>query len=655
MTKLTLISLKLTNFKSVRDSKFEPFGQDFDIYASNGVGKTTLADAYSWLLFGKDSLQRADFQIKTNGPDGTPIPMIDHTVVGEFQIDGKTLILERTYREEWEQKRGSESKEFTGHKSVYKIDGVPHIATDYKKRVESLCDEKTFRALTDPTYFNSILPWQDRRKILLATEPNINDADVMNMDPRLKPLAKSLNGRSPDDHKVVLTSRRKELNDEMKSTPLRIDEANRSIVEIAPGDHIAEIILREARVASLQEKKAQVNSGGAIADLQVKVREIEGKQIEIKNSYLTQGNPSRDEALREKAKVEREIVDIQQAIARTESQLKFIGIDIQSFGTRRADKKAELDKLSATEFASDSNCFACHQPLPEDKVEGQRAEWNANKASSRERIIAEGKQIRAQLDVKQEEWNAKSVELDEFIAMLENTKLTLSKIVIPEESAQADPTADPKYIALATTKASLLERMVKAKESVNDEVSAIDAEITRANELLKQSRDAVAMAERNESVKARVAELVAKQKEFAKEFEKTEQELFLIDLFIRTKCNLLTDRINSRFKITTFKLFDENINGGIQPVCTPMVNNVAYDAGLNHASCINSGLDVINVLSEHFGFAPPIFVDGAESVTDLLPTAGQQIRLIVSAADKTMRFVPSAKTVASSNKESLFQ
>jgi len=655
MTNLNLISLRLTNFKSVRDFEFKPLGQDYDIFASNGVGKTTLADAFSWLLFGKDSLQRADFQIKTNGPDGQPIPMIDHTVEGEFQLDSRTLTLKRTYREKWEQKRGSESKEFTGHETSYWVDGVPCNATEYKKRVEELCDEKTFRALTDPTYFNSLLPWQDRRKILLASEPSILDSDVMNLDPRLKPLAKALNGRTPDDHKIVLIARRKELNDEMKSTPLRIDEANRSIVEIPAGDHAAEVLLREARVASFQEKRAQANAGGAIADLQNKVLEIEGKQISIKNRYLNQGNPARDEALRKQANVEREIAELELAIGRTKSQAHLIEVDIQGLETRRAGKKAELDTLSAKEFSPDSNCFACHQPLPADKIESQREEWNANKASSRERIISEGKQIRLQLDTKKEELAAKLVELDEFNDMLGKTKATYESIVIPAASdVVADPTSDPEYVSLANEKADLKNRIVAAKESVQGELDSIDAEINRANELLRQSREYVAMQSRNATVKARVDELAAKQKEYAKEFEQTEKELFLIDLFIRTKCNLLTDRINSRFKITTFRLFEENINGGIQPCCTPMVNNVAYDAGLNHASCINSGLDVINVLSEHFGFAPPIFVDGAESVTDLLPTRGQQIRLIVSANDKTMRFVPSAKTVAVGNKDSLF-
>ena len=60
-----------------------------------------------------------------------------------------------------------------------------------------------------------------------------------------------------------------------------------------------------------------------------------------------------------------------------------------------------------------------------------------------------------------------------------------------------------------------------------------------------------------------------------------------------------------------------------------MVNSVPY-SDLNHAMQINSGIDIINALSKHYGVTAPITVDNAEAVNDLEPTDSQLIRLVVT-------------------------
>ena len=101
--------------------------------------------------------------------------------------------------------------------------------------------------------------------------------------------------------------------------------------------------------------------------------------------------------------------------------------------------------------------------------------------------------------------------------------------------------------------------------------------------------------------------------------------------------NLLESKINSRFKLARFKLFDQQINGGLSEVCEALFNGVPYSGGLNNAARINVGLDIINTLSEHYGFTAPIFIDNAEAVCRLLKTNGQQIKLIVSEQYKKLR------------------
>ena len=99
----------------------------------------------------------------------------------------------------------------------------------------------------------------------------------------------------------------------------------------------------------------------------------------------------------------------------------------------------------------------------------------------------------------------------------------------------------------------------------------------------------------------------------------------------------MEEKINSKFKLARFKLFDVQVNGGIAETCETTYQGVPYSSGLNNAARINVGLDIINTLAEHYRFDAPIFVDNAEAVTHLIPTRGQIIRLVVSENDKDLR------------------
>ena len=116
-----------------------------------------------------------------------------------------------------------------------------------------------------------------------------------------------------------------------------------------------------------------------------------------------------------------------------------------------------------------------------------------------------------------------------------------------------------------------------------------------------------------------------------------EQELYLTEEFIRTKVNLLEEKINGMFQYARFNLFKTNINGGLEEICETTYKGVGYSAGLNNAARINVGLDIINTLSKHYGILAPIFIDNAEAVTKLIPTDSQTISLIVSEPDKELR------------------
>jgi len=129
---LKLLKLKLKNFKGIKSLELKANGENLKIFGDNATGKTTIYDAFLWLLFDKDSQNKADFTIKTL-KNGEPIHHLDHEVTGVFfdEVDGERIELRKVYREKWTKKRGSATETFTGHETDYYIDGVPVKKSEY--------------------------------------------------------------------------------------------------------------------------------------------------------------------------------------------------------------------------------------------------------------------------------------------------------------------------------------------------------------------------------------------------------------------------------------------------------------------------------------------------------------------------------------------
>ena len=156
-------------------------------------------------------------------------------------------------------------------------------------------------------------------------------------------------------------------------------------------------------------------------------------------------------------------------------------------------------------------------------------------------------------------------------------------------------------------------------------------------ELTRVSQVLAAKAQLDET-RARVDELKAEQRTQAAALEEIDRKLAMCEDFTRYRCQFITDSVNSRFKLARFRLFVEQVNGGVADCCDVMVGGVPY-ADINKAMKINVGLDIIGTLSEHYGLRVPLVVDNAESVTRLQEIDTQVIRLVVSEQDKELRVV----------------
>ncbi|OHX41695.1 AAA family ATPase [Cytobacillus oceanisediminis] len=646
--KLSLLSLQLKNFKGIHDFTLDARGENVKVYGDNATGKTTLFDAFIWLLFDKDSQNKKEFSIKTLR-SGKEIHNLEHEVEGVFLLDDKQLILRKVFTEKWTKKRGSANAEFTGHTTDYFIDGVPSKKKEYTDLVDSIVQEDIFKLLTSPSYFNEQLKKEERRKILMEVCGDISDEEVIASDSALSKLPSILNGLTIEKYKKVITARRTEINKELDKIPVRISEVQRSLPQLEGLDKSGlEQEITQMNTA-IDEKMTQISSiknGKAISDKQKVIQEIEMELIQIKRDH---DSVSKDQVYQLKAKIQEEqsnVSILNSKLENLKNQKRYNDQNIKSIEDNLVQLRSEWHEINSREFTYNDQCEcpACGQALPEEQVESARekaiAQFNLDKSNKMEAINKKGKEgsERKQEIVQNNESLTKEYEkLSEQINEKQEKMTKLQNQLKQQESLVTDVLDNPAYTSKLQEKQDIENEINNLRQMSEAAVQDIQVEIIE----LREKRDALqadlGKFMLSQQLESRILDLEEQERELAAEFEKLEHELYLTEQFIRTKVNLLEEKINSRFKYARFNLFKQNINGGLEEICDTTYLGVPYASGLNNAAKINVGLDIINTLSEHYGFYAPIFIDNSEAVTKLIETNSQTVSLVVSERDKKLR------------------
>ncbi len=110
----------------------------------------------------------------------------------------------------------------------------------------------------------------------------------------------------------------------------------------------------------------------------------------------------------------------------------------------------------------------------------------------------------------------------------------------------------------------------------------------------------------------------------------------MIDEFVTEKVTTIENKVNAMFISIKIKMFEPQINGGLKDVCTILIKGVPFEDA-NNAGKINAGIEIINALSKFHKQTAPIFVDNAESISNILKSESQMIELYVNPEYKTLK------------------
>jgi len=646
---LKLLKLKLKNFKGIKNLDLKANGHDLNIYGDNATGKTTILDAFMWLLFDKDSQNKADFAIKTLGKDGEPVHHLDHEVEGTFEIDGETIEFKKVYREKWTKKRGSAVEEFSGHEVDHFIDGVPVKKGEYTQRVAEIAPEDRFKLLTSPLFFNDHMKWQDRRELLIDIAGDVTMEDAIKANPELEELPKILGKRNPDDHKAVVMAKRAEVNKELERIPIRIDEVTKGMPDI---DSLDGVNTLDADLATLTKGKAEkeselarLTSGGATGELKQKLAIVESELLNLENAHKRKVSEQVDKLQAQTREHNHQIETLRQEIDRDTKRQEALTKDIAAMDSKLVALREKWHEVNARQpdVCATETCPTCGQDLPPEQVQEAHNKalevFNLSKAQQLEDINRLGKQAKEDQERCKAELEALKAQVSEKQTLLEKAAeksaslqagLTKLQVTMDDYKSLSD------YVAKLAEKEELQKAIEGDQDALQPEIERLRHEISLVNQAIDKLNQTKAVLNMYEQAQKRLTELERQEENLASEFERLEYELYLIELYIKTKAELLTDKINSKFRLAEFKLFEIQINGGINPICETTYKGVPWNS-LNSAGKVQVGLDIIRTLQEHYQFRPPVWIDNRESIVDLPEMDCQVISLIVSEKDKTLR------------------
>ncbi len=657
---MKLIRMYLENFKGIKKAEFNFGGYDANIYGANGTGKTTVFDAFTWLLFGKASEERANFSPKTITAEGAA-HNLDHSVECDIEIDGTTTTFKRVFHEVYKKTRGRAESVLSGHTTDYYINGVPKKEKEYQKFWQEIFDsDEEVKLLSMPAYFAEQLHWEKRRAILLEICGNISDLAIMETDTELKELSALVGNNSVSEYKKIVKAQKATINKRLELIPARIDEAAKAIPDKLPTDskedmeqHAAGI--RKAISEAEKERASIIAGNDKEAHTRTELAEKSAALSEARARYSERQREATDAALEKVQEIrgklaveENELLQNTRTLEQSKQRIADIEKKREQIVASHKEKQAEYVEVEHEQFDETSAvCDKCGQTLPESRVLDLKSLFNERKSNrltalteAMNGLISEGKAKASKEMLAEEQQMVANLE-----TAVENNKETIAKLnssldeykkgVEASKLPPFETTNEYKQITAAIDE-------LKSRECEAPRTDGIDARIAdlRAEEATLTA--SIAALETEAVQKARISELEQEEKALGAQYEEAEHALYLCEKFTRVKSALLNDKINEHFKTVKFQLFKQNItNDGIDDICDVLVPTATGAfvpfSDANKAARLNAGIEIIGVLGEYYGVELPIFVDNAESVTHIIPTKGQLIRLVVSESDNELR------------------
>lgn len=646
MREIKLKSLILVNFKGVRNLEVVFTDQRTIISGDNGTGKTTIFDAFTWLLFGKDSTGRSDsnFNIKTIDPlTKKPILHLEHSVTGVISVDGKEMKLQRNYVEKWVKPRGTTEETLKNHETEFYLNDVK-LATkkEYESEVSAILTEDIFRMITNPFYFIS-LKVDAQKELLFDMAGGISDDEVAAIKPEYIELLAQLSGRSLSQFSKEVAAKKKACNDVLAVIPSQIDTARRLMPESEDWEALEiELQKKKQRLTEIDNQitdKSKINEQENQRKLEIQ-RTIGDKRMSLvnrQNEIRASAGAERNEVMMKLKDLEYNHKSETRDLELNRSSLSNCESEIQRIEDTLSVLRNEYRKINAETIQYPEGAFVCptcKRQLEVDDIEAKQNELLANFNQNKAKRLKENKdkgfslvELKKKKEAERDSIISKIKESEDRIVLIER-EIEVQKANMPEApDVDAMIKNDPTCISLNNEIADLNNQLNIESKPVD--VSELRFAKSSLDDNIQELYKRLAKRDQIERAKKEIEELEEKRIQNNQAKADLEKWEFTVMSFQKDKDAKLIEKINSMFEVVSFSFVTEQLNGGEKLTCVCTVNGTPYP-DVNTAGKVNAGLDIINAICKYKGVSAPIFIDNSESVNKIIPTISQVINLVVS-------------------------
>ncbi len=646
--KISIESLSIRNFKGV--SALDIAGtQVINVYGRNGSGKTSIFDAFTWLLFGKlHDETKNDEGLKPVGRSKTDVEVsavleLDEDRAGSVQ-NKDYLSLKRIYKEEWA------NNQLKGHTTDYFINDVPVKMKDYNQKVDEICAFDVFKAITNPHYFPSLHP-AEQRKMLFEMVPEISFSDVAGKDKDYLNLLYVLNGKSLADFKKELAVKKSKIQAELSRLPVAIEENNRNMPEALDWKELEADLA--AKKAELEEITGQIADTSKLSEADTTKRWKIQQQIQdlyaVQDKLERQAKLHRDETLERKRseirQVTMEIGDAERDYNNKKAKIEALAIEMEVHTKRIEALRSEWKQINERTLVfneADFACPTCKRPFEPEDVFGKKQEmlenFQAKKAADLEENRKAGLAVKAKILAIEEE--KKAIALPEK-PDTEDLKKRIEEMRAFLNELEASPFTAKDSVEWKAAQQQI-DVLLKQKEETGGNNDATEplkekkAELERNISTLERSLFTKTEIDKLEK---RIAELEGQATTLNQDLADIEAIEDIAQRFELERNSQYERAVNRLFQAVRFRLFDEQLNGNTKSTCECTMNNVPY-ATLSNAQQVYAGLDIIKAISRHHNVYAPIFIDNRESITEIPDMDCQIINLYVSNEANTLIITP---------------
>lgn len=633
---MRLLSLALQNFKGHKDLTVN-FGDVTVLSGANGTGKTSVYDAFCWLLTGKDAQgrvcgtgQKGEATIRPRGLDGELVRQVEVSVAGRLMDeDGEVHTLQRVYCEQYSADKNSGEKIFKGNTTKYFINNVPTPAAKYDAWVKANVDPDHMKLTSDPAYFPG-LPWQEQRALLLQVAGDVDDAAVIASDKALAPLAEALKKHSIDDIKAMAAAQLKLANKAVKEGVVRVDQTMKLAGNVTEADLAAEITQQDELLKAQNEMVTQAESALAAAKAGGQTGRLQAEldAWKMKVEAWEERRHNRIVAINDEFR--RLSLGLQGNIESKRAQLADLICRLKAAEVRKQNLYDDYDSTYARAF-TDTECPTCHQPLPADKVAEFREQFNQEKARTIEAIVADGKRTAAKIKELEAQRDSMKLDIDaaekDLAALNKNHQAALDALPQLEDI--------PEFREVRANRDRIARQLAGVTEEPDLEpLQANLNEACYARDMLLNKR---ARLQSNLDTLRAIGDLQAELQTQRENADAASANLRLITAFVAARCRLVSDKVNTLFPGLEWQLFTRNItNDDLVETCELRMHGVGY-RDLSQGEKIKAGLIIVNTLQEKLQTVNPVWIDGAESITFTPVVKGQLVLLKAQENIKTLK------------------